>query len=106
MIRMTYAISHRPSTSAIRSPTRRSVPPCVSSPTPNLLEMSEDDDGRYVRFLEVNGKVDLTQNERFAEGEAERESFKQFSNSCSRQRRRAADDHQSPIYPSNVRTCG
>jgi single-stranded-DNA-specific exonuclease len=69
----------------------------------NLLEMSEDDDGRYVRFREVNGKVDLTQNERFAEGEAERESFKQF---CELVLKAAPDVLQTiinrPIYPSNV----
>ena len=69
----------------------------------NLLEMSEDDDGRYVRFLEVNGKVDLTQNERFAEGEAERESFKPF---CELVLKAAPDVLQTiinrPIYPSNV----
>jgi single-stranded-DNA-specific exonuclease len=44
----------------------------------NLVEIAEDDAGRFVRFLPVDGKVDLTQNERFAEGEAERESFKNF----------------------------
>ena len=43
-----------------------------------LVEMGEDDDGRYTRFLNVDGKVDLERNERYAEGEAERESFKEF----------------------------
>jgi single-stranded-DNA-specific exonuclease len=68
-----------------------------------LLEMGEDDDGRYLRFREVAGKVDLTQNERFAEGEATRESFTAF---CGL----ALTAHPSvlqsivnrPIYPSNV----
>jgi len=68
-----------------------------------LLELSEDDDGRYVRFLEVDGKVDLTQNERFAEGEAERESFKAF---CELVLKAQPDVLQTiinrPIYPSNV----
>ena len=68
-----------------------------------LLELSEDDDGRYVRFLEVHGKVDLTQNERFAEGEAERESFKAF---CELVLKAQPDVLQTiinrPIYPSNV----
>jgi single-stranded-DNA-specific exonuclease len=68
-----------------------------------LLEMSEDDEGRYVRFLEVSGKVDLTQNERFAEGEAERESFKRF---CELVLKAQPDVLQTiinrPIYPSNV----
>jgi single-stranded-DNA-specific exonuclease len=43
-----------------------------------LVELGTDDDGRFVRFLPVDGKVDLTSNERFAEGEAERESFARF----------------------------
>lgn len=44
-----------------------------------LVESGIDDDGRYVTFKPVAGKVDLTQNERFAEGEAERESFARFA---------------------------
>jgi single-stranded-DNA-specific exonuclease len=68
-----------------------------------LLELGEDDDGRYVRFLAVNGKVDLTQNERFAEGEAERESFKHF---CELVLKAQPNVLQTiinrPIYPSNV----
>jgi single-stranded-DNA-specific exonuclease len=68
-----------------------------------LAEMSEDDDGRYVRLLEVNGKVDLTQNERFAEGEAERESFTKF---CELVLKAQPDVLETiinrPIYPSNV----
>jgi single-stranded-DNA-specific exonuclease len=68
-----------------------------------LLELGEDDDGRYVRFLEVHGKVDLTQNERFAEGEAERESFKRF---CELVLKAQPDVLQTiinrPIYPANV----
>jgi single-stranded-DNA-specific exonuclease len=68
-----------------------------------LLELGEDDDGRYVRFLEVHGKVDLRQNERFAEGEAERESFKQF---CELVLKAQPDVLQTiinrPIYPANV----
>ncbi len=43
-----------------------------------LLESGIDDDGRYLRFRAVNGKVDLTKNERFAEGEAAREDFARF----------------------------
>ncbi len=43
-----------------------------------LVEQAEDDAGRFIRFLPVAGKVDLEHNERFAEGEAERESFKSF----------------------------
>ena len=44
----------------------------------SLVEIAEDDEGRYVRFLPVSGKVDLEANERFAEGEAERDAFKRF----------------------------
>ncbi|MDQ6944019.1 MAG: hypothetical protein M3169_16095, partial [Candidatus Eremiobacteraeota bacterium] len=43
-----------------------------------LVEFGEDDDGRYVRFLPANEKVDLTTTERFAEGEAERDAFARF----------------------------
>jgi single-stranded-DNA-specific exonuclease len=37
-----------------------------------------DDDGRFIRFRETAGKVDLTKTARFAEGEAEREAFERF----------------------------
>jgi single-stranded-DNA-specific exonuclease len=43
-----------------------------------LIEAGIDDDGRYIRFLPAPGKIDLTRNERFAEGEAERENFARF----------------------------
>jgi single-stranded-DNA-specific exonuclease len=68
-----------------------------------LVELAEDDDGRYIRFLRVDGKVDLERNERFAEGEAERESFKQF---CELVLTARADDLERiinrPIYPQRV----
>ncbi len=68
-----------------------------------LVEIGEDDDGRYVRFLRVDGKVDLERNERFAEGEAERESFKRF---CELVLSARADDLERiinrPIYPERV----
>jgi single-stranded-DNA-specific exonuclease len=44
-----------------------------------LVEIGEDDDGRYIMLRPVEGKVDLTRSARYAEGEAERESFKRFS---------------------------
>ncbi|MDP9110674.1 MAG: DEAD/DEAH box helicase [Candidatus Eremiobacteraeota bacterium] len=44
-----------------------------------LVEHGYDDAGRYLRFLPFEGKVDLARNERFAEGEAEREQFVRFS---------------------------
>ncbi|MDQ2872742.1 MAG: DEAD/DEAH box helicase [Candidatus Eremiobacteraeota bacterium] len=43
-----------------------------------LVESGIDDEGRYVRFVPVDGKVDLAKNDRFAEGEAEREDFARF----------------------------
>ena len=43
-----------------------------------LVESGTDDDGRFVRFLEVGGKVDLTATSRYAEGIAEREAFERF----------------------------
>jgi single-stranded-DNA-specific exonuclease len=68
-----------------------------------LVELGEDDDGRYIRFLRIDGKVDLERNERFAEGEAERESFKQF---CELVLSARADDLERiinrPIYPQRV----
>ncbi len=68
-----------------------------------LLESGVDDDGRYIRFKRVNGKVDLTKNERFAEGEAAREDFARFcdliltSNAQSLER-----IINRPIYPERV----
>jgi single-stranded-DNA-specific exonuclease len=68
-----------------------------------LVVLGEDDDGRYIRFLRVDGKVDLEQNERFAEGEAERESFKRF---CELVLSARADDLERiinrPIYPQRI----
>lgn len=43
-----------------------------------LIETGIDDDGRYARFVAVDGKIDLTRNERFVEGEAAREDFALF----------------------------
>jgi DNA-binding transcriptional ArsR family regulator len=68
-----------------------------------LVESAEDDDGRYVRFLPVDGKVDLTKTERFAEGEAEREAFSRFCGvvlTASPEVLEALIDR--PIYPSGV----
>jgi single-stranded-DNA-specific exonuclease len=68
-----------------------------------LVSMGEDDDGRYVRFLTVGGRVEMERNERFAEGEATREDFDRFA-------RVALADPAStleriinrPIYPGRV----
>jgi single-stranded-DNA-specific exonuclease len=68
-----------------------------------LLEIGEDDEGRYVRFLAVDGKVDMERNERFAEGEATRESFKQFCELALSSSAGALElIINRPIYPSHV----
>jgi hypothetical protein len=68
-----------------------------------LLARGADDTGTYVRFLAVEGKVDLTKNARFAEGEADRENFARF---CELALNAKAGDLERivnrPIYPSNV----
>jgi single-stranded-DNA-specific exonuclease len=68
-----------------------------------LVEIAEDDEGRLIRFLPPHGKIDLERNERFAEGEAERESFKRFCDLALS----AKADHlerivNRPIYPQRV----
>ena len=68
-----------------------------------LVALGDDDDGRFVRFLPVRGKVDLTQTELFLEGEAEREAFARFAEvvlSAKPDLLEALIDR--PIYPSNV----
>ena len=68
-----------------------------------LVDVGEDDDGRYVRFIPVNGKVDLTATERFAEGEAEREAFARFCEVVLTARPEVLEALvDRPIYPSNV----
>jgi hypothetical protein len=68
-----------------------------------LVETGVDEDGRYIRFVPANGKVDLTKNERFAEGEAAREDFARFCDLI------LSADAQTlqriinrPIYPERV----
>ncbi|HEV8021227.1 MAG TPA: helicase-related protein, partial [Candidatus Lustribacter sp.] len=68
-----------------------------------LLELGEDDEGRYARFLEVKEKIDLTQNERFAEGEADREAFERFcALALTAQPGVLQTIINRPIYPGNV----
>ncbi|MBV8372815.1 MAG: DEAD/DEAH box helicase [Candidatus Eremiobacteraeota bacterium] len=68
-----------------------------------LVDVSEDDEGRFVRFLPVSGRVDMQQNERFAEGESIRESFDRF---CALALSAPAETLERiinrPIYPSRV----
>lgn len=68
-----------------------------------LLETGIDDDGRYLRLLPVDGKVDLTQNERFAEGQAEREQFARFAEFVLSADSSALERIVNrPIYPGRV----
>jgi len=69
----------------------------------SLVEVGVDDDGRFVRFLIVNGKIDLTQNERYAEGEAERESFAKFASLALTANSEALQRIiNRPIYPERI----
>jgi single-stranded-DNA-specific exonuclease len=68
-----------------------------------LVELGEDDDGTYVRFLPPRGKVDLAASERYIEGEAERDAFARFCEvalTASPGVLEALIDR--PIYPSRV----
>ncbi|HEY0615833.1 MAG TPA: DEAD/DEAH box helicase [Candidatus Elarobacter sp.] len=68
-----------------------------------LVATGEDDDGRYVRFLPVSAKVDLTATERFAEGEAEREAFARFCDVALTAKPEVLEALvDRPIYPSGV----
>ena len=68
-----------------------------------LVVPGDDDDGPCVRFVQVDGKVDLTTNARFAEGEATRDLFARY---CELVLSAKAADLERiinrPIYPSNV----
>jgi single-stranded-DNA-specific exonuclease len=68
-----------------------------------LVALGDDDDGRYVRFLAVSGKVDLTATERYAEGEAERDAFARFCEVALTARPEVLESLvDRPIYPSGV----
>ncbi len=68
-----------------------------------LLEIGEDDDGRFMRLREVEGKVDLTRTARFAECEAERDNFAQFCKIIVEAQVDVLENViNRPIYPSNV----
>jgi len=68
-----------------------------------LVRVTQEDDGRLIVFNAVRERIDLTQNERFAEGQAERESFDEFCDLAL-----TAKAHQletivnRPIYPEGV----
>jgi single-stranded-DNA-specific exonuclease len=68
-----------------------------------LVASGIDDDGRFVRFLPATERVDLTRTARFAEGQAERESFERF---CTLALSADAETLEAvinrPIYPDGV----
>jgi single-stranded-DNA-specific exonuclease len=72
-----------------------------------LVETGTDDDGRFIRFLEVAGKVDLASTAGFAEAQAEREAFERF---CGLALTADAPTLQQiinrPIYPDRVPLLG
>jgi single-stranded-DNA-specific exonuclease len=68
-----------------------------------LVETGIDDDGRYLRFRAVDGKIDLTKNERFAEGEAAREDFARFCDLILTATAQSLERIiNRPIYPERV----
>ncbi|HLX26034.1 MAG TPA: helicase-related protein [Candidatus Cybelea sp.] len=69
----------------------------------NLVELGEDDEGRFVRFLAVTGRIEMERNERYAEGEATREAFERFSEmALSAPASTLERIINRPIYPSRA----
>jgi single-stranded-DNA-specific exonuclease len=69
----------------------------------NLVEIGEDDEGRYVRVLPVTGRVEMERNERYAEGEATREAFTRFAEMALHAPASTLERIiNRPIYPSSV----
>jgi len=73
-----------------------------------LVRVTQDEEeGRRIVFNGVRGRIDLTQNERFAEGQAERESFDAF---CELALKASAKTLETiinrPIYPERVPLLG
>ena len=68
-----------------------------------LAEAGSDDDGRFVRFLDVAAKVDLTKTARFAEGQADREAFDRFCDLALEADAATLEQIiNRPIYPDRV----
>jgi single-stranded-DNA-specific exonuclease len=68
-----------------------------------LVESGRDDDGRFVRFLDVAGRVDLTTTARYEEGLAERESFDRFCGLALEAEAASLEQIiNRPIYPDGV----
>ena len=68
-----------------------------------LVERGSDEVGKFMRFLPARTRIDLTKNERFAEGEAERENFAKFASYAFDAGPDALEAIiNRPIYPQNV----
>jgi single-stranded-DNA-specific exonuclease len=68
-----------------------------------LVQTGRDDDGRFVRFLDFVGRVDLTKTARYAEAEAERESFERFCKlALTAEATTLEQIINRPIYPDRV----
>jgi single-stranded-DNA-specific exonuclease len=68
-----------------------------------LIEIGDDDEGRYVRFLPVRGRVEMERNERYAEGEATRDAFSRFAEVALNAPASTLElIINRPIYPSTV----
>ena len=68
-----------------------------------LLELGEDDEGRYVRLLPVSGRVEMERNERYAEGEATRDAFARFAEIALTSPASTLERIVNrPIYPASV----
>ncbi|MBV9332382.1 MAG: DEAD/DEAH box helicase [Candidatus Eremiobacteraeota bacterium] len=69
----------------------------------SLVEIDEDDRGRFVRLLPVSGRIEMERNERYAEGEATREAFTRFAEmALSAPASTLERIINRPIYPSRV----
>jgi len=68
-----------------------------------LVEAGVDDNGRFVRFLEVGHKVDLAATARFGEGQAERDAFERFCDLALKADALTLEQIVNrPIYPNGV----
>jgi single-stranded-DNA-specific exonuclease len=68
-----------------------------------LVEVGEDEEGRYVRLLAVSRKIQMERNERYAEGEATREAFTLFAKvALSAPAASLERIINRPIYPSRI----
>lgn len=68
-----------------------------------LVSIIHGDEGRVVTFKDVREKIDLTANERFAEGQAERESFDAFCDVALKAKDQTLEAIVNrPIYPERV----